>query len=358
MKTIANRLRSTRLFGALSPRQLMSLLEECETHFSAAGDILVKKEDQLHNHLVVIEGTLEAQRTWTTAEDKEESYTWTLTPKDIDGAFVFLSASTRQVRVRAVTDVRYIEINADRADEYISWVQCVSEEIGDDPLLQSRMELVSHVSVFSHLPLHNITRALKSFESRAVDAHETIVTQGDKGTAYYIIEDGQASVIRTDPFTDETETVATLGPGDAFGEEALLQGGFRNATIAMITPGSLLVMKKQDFDELVEPDMAEEIEAGDAQVQLSDHKVTLIDCRYDIEFEESRIPGATHIALDRLRWDIHKLDPDADYIVYCRSGRRSLAAAFLLRERNISARSLKGGIKNWPYAVDTNPLDA
>ncbi len=131
MKTIANRLRSTRLFGAMSPRQLMSLLEECETHYSAAGDILVKKEDQLHNHLVVIEGTLEAQRSWTTADGREESYTWTLTPRDIDGAFVFLSASTRQVRVRAITDVRYIEINADQHICYHSFIkiQCHSTSI-------------------------------------------------------------------------------------------------------------------------------------------------------------------------------------------------------------------------------------
>ncbi|NOR19744.1 MAG: cyclic nucleotide-binding domain-containing protein [Xanthomonadales bacterium] len=357
MKTTGKMLRSTRLFGAMSPRQLDSLLEESEIKYLAAGDTLVDDNNQLQNHLAVIEGTLEAQRSWTTADDKEKSYTWILTPQDTEGGIALLSASTRQVRVRAVTDVRYIEISADRADEFIGWVQHVSNEIGDNPILQSRMELTSHISVFSHLPLHNITRALKVFKGRTADAHETIVTQGDKGTAYYIIEEGQAKVTRTDPLTDETGTVVTLGPGDAFGEEALLQDGFRNATVEMITPGSLLVMEKQDFDKLVEPGMAEEIEAGEAQAQLSDHRAILLDCRYDMEFEESRIPGATHIALDHLRVDIHTLNPDADYIVYCRSGRRSLAATFILGERNINAKSLKGGIKNWPYKVDTNPPD-
>jgi rhodanese-related sulfurtransferase len=82
----------------------------------------------------------------------------------------------------------------------------------------------------------------------------------------------------------------------------------------------------------------------------------MIDCRYDMEFEESRIPGAAWLPLDRIRWDLHRLDPNASYVVYCRSGRRSKAAAFLLRERNIHAVSLAGGIKAWPYEVDLSPL--
>ena len=83
-------------------------------------------------------------------------------------------------------------------------------------------------------------------------------------------------------------------------------------------------------------------------------KARWIDCRYDMEYEESRIPGARLVPLDVIRSQIHTLDPDAVYIVYCRSGRRSKAAAFLLRERNVNAVSLIGGIKDWPFEVEVS----
>jgi rhodanese-related sulfurtransferase len=73
-----------------------------------------------------------------------------------------------------------------------------------------------------------------------------------------------------------------------------------------------------------------------------------------MEFEESRIPGAKLVPLDRLRQDVTTIDPDFAYIVYCRSGRRSKAAAFLMKERGIKAFSLAGGIKEWPYSVELN----
>ena len=83
----------------------------------------------------------------------------------------------------------------------------------------------------------------------------------------------------------------------------------------------------------------------------------LLDCRYQMEYEESRIPGAQLVTLDNLRREgVFSIDPDLTYIVYCRSGRRSNAAAFLLRERGIRALSLTRGIKDWPYEVDNTAL--
>jgi len=357
ISALLKRLRLTRLFSGLSEKQLGGLLEDSEVLFAPEGDIIVRERDKLHDHLILIAGKLEAQRTWTTEEGAEKSYTWILQPGKTDGGFAFLGAATRQVRVRALTDIRYIKVDADKVDAVLGWVQHVAPEIGGDETLLERMELVMNVSAFATLPLENVTKALKQFQQRDVQASETIIQQGEAGDAYYLIENGQAKVIRTDPFTDETETVATLSAGDAFGEEALLQEGFRNATVEMTTPGKLLVLQKVDFDELVEPQMAAEIDAETALAQLGDEETLLIDCRYDMEYEESRIPGAIHIPLDRLRWDIHKLDSHKNYIVYCRSGSRSLAAAFLLSERHINVKSLKGGISNWPHEIDASHVD-
>jgi rhodanese-related sulfurtransferase len=98
------------------------------------------------------------------------------------------------------------------------------------------------------------------------------------------------------------------------------------------------------------------LSAADAKALLDRGLAKLIDCRYDMEFEESRIPGARLVPLDKLRQGVWSIDPEGSYIVYCRSGRRGKAAAYLLKERGIKALSLSGGIKDWPYAVDTTPV--
>jgi rhodanese-related sulfurtransferase len=190
-------------------------------------------------------------------------------------------------------------------------------------------------------------------KERAVEAGETIVTQGDPGDAYYVILSGEAEVWQTDPFTDETFSAGVRRDGDAFGEEALLQNAYRNATVRMTTPGRLLVLTKADFDELLKPAMMREVDAATAHSLIEQGTAKVLDCRYDMEFDESRIPGAQLVPLDKLREGIHAIDPNVSYIVYCRSGRRSEAAAFLLHERGIGAVSLTGGIKDWPYEIDS-----
>ena len=123
----------------------------------------------------------------------------------------------------------------------------------------------------------------------------------------------------------------------------------------MLTPGRLLRLDKADFEELLRPSVVREVTPEQALAMIKEQAAVWLDCRYDKEYEESRIPGTLLAPLDQIRGDVIKLDPDKTYVVYCRSGRRSKAAAFLLRERHINAVSLQGGIKSWPYEVDTSP---
>ena len=356
MKALAKRLRSTRLLGPLSTAQITHLLENQQILTAGTGDILIKEEDELINHMLLLEGELEAQRTWSVPGGNDKSYTWTLKPADIDGGFAFLGAANR-LRARAMSDVSYLFIDADAVDEMLGWSQQFSKEVENNEELKRRMNLVKRVSIFHEIPLENVKTAFDRMKIRDVNAGETIVTQGESGDSYYIIDSGEAEVLRADPFTDEVSKVATYGPGDAFGEESLLQDAYRNATVTMTTPGKLLFLEKEDFNELLKPHVVEEISSDEAYQMINNGKAEWIDCRYDLEYEESRIPGASLISLDRLRWDIHEVDPDKKYIVYCRSGRRSKAGAFLLRERNINAVSMIGGIKDWPYEVDNSPLN-
>lgn len=357
MKTIAQRLRTTRLFAPLTVEQLTHALESSEEHSASAGTTIFSADQPMNEHIILLQGEIETCRNWKDANGKDKTQIRRIKPANVEAGFGFVGAGSSGLSVKAITDIRYYLLDADIIDELTGWSQQFADDLEEDSELKHRMGLVKHISVFLQMPIENVKQAFQRMNVKQVAAGDDIVTQGEKGDSYYIVDSGEFEVHRTDPFTDETEIVARLGSGDAFGEEALLQDGYRNATVKAITPGTLLSLSKDDFDELVKPTLLAEIDAKEARRQIESGEAKLIDCRYDMEYEESRIPNATFLPLDRLRWDVHALDPEDNYIVYCRSGRRSKAAAFLLKERSIRAISLAGGIKNWPFEIDAEYIE-
>ena len=72
-----------------------------------------------------------------------------------------------------------------------------------------------------------------------------VVTLDDYGTAVYFIEHGEADVL-----TEGGKATRALGPGDMFGEIALLLTGQRTATVVASTPMRVLSLSGQDFERI------------------------------------------------------------------------------------------------------------
>jgi CRP-like cAMP-binding protein len=75
---------------------------------------------------------------------------------------------------------------------------------------------------------------------------ETVVRQGEAGGALYLIEEGEADVIRRGP-RGGTRTVARLGPGTYFGEISIITGGERIADVMAATPMILQRLSEADY---------------------------------------------------------------------------------------------------------------
>lgn len=85
---------------------------------------------------------------------------------------------------------------------------------------------------------------------------------------------------------------------------------------------------------------------------------TLLDVRQDFEYAEGHIPGAALIPLPELSERALELDPALPVLVYCRSGKRSLAGASLLSGLGFrEVMSVQGGILAWDGAQASGPLD-
>ena len=105
---------------------------------------------------------------------------------------------------------------------------------------------------------------------------------------------------------------------------------------------------KDDFDKVVRPVMVPDVSLDKALRYTRERNVHWLDCRFPPEYEAGHLADALLIPLDELRGRIGEMDPGGTYIVYCDTGRRSAAATFLLRERNIDAYHLENGLEAHP----------
>lgn len=98
---------------------------------------------------------------------------------------------------------------------------------------------------FADLPEAELDELAATMSEVEVDAGAPIVTHGDFGYVLYAIEEGAADVR-----VDGAETPRTLGPGELFGEIALLVTGRRTATVVARTPMRLLSLFDRDFQRI------------------------------------------------------------------------------------------------------------
>ncbi|MGH8121004.1 MAG: cyclic nucleotide-binding domain-containing protein, partial [Gammaproteobacteria bacterium] len=241
-------------------------------------------------------------------------------------------------------------IDGDLLDILLTWDQLSGIEVGEITSDATRgeeegdwMTRILQSKAFLQVPAANIQAMFMRIQEAPVKAGDVIIKQGEEGDYYYIIKHGRCKVTRTSK-TNTQLTLATLKDGDAFGEEALLSDAKRNANIVMETDGSLMRLSKADFNSLLKEPMLSWVTNAQAE-ELVKSGAIWVDVRLESEHKNSGIPGSINMPLFMLRMKAEKLDPAKKYILYCDTGRRSSAGAFLLSERGVQASCLKGGLQ-------------
>jgi CRP-like cAMP-binding protein len=88
-------------------------------------------------------------------------------------------------------------------------------------------------------------------ETRKYKSGEAVIRQGDPGEEFFLVGRGAAAVTMQNPGEPERQ-VATLGPGDVFGEMALLTDEPRNATVRAVEDMEAFCLGKKDFRDALE----------------------------------------------------------------------------------------------------------
>jgi CRP-like cAMP-binding protein len=102
-------------------------------------------------------------------------------------------------------------------------------------------DVLANVDLFSGLEKADLERIARSAVPRSYAAGEQIVKEGDQAVAFYIITKGKVDVRKGD------KSVNTLGPGESFGEMALLDGYPRSVSLYALEDTDCLAMTRWDF---------------------------------------------------------------------------------------------------------------
>ncbi len=209
---------------------------------------------------------------------------------------------------------------------------------------------------FSKIPTANMHQLFAALEPLEKESDEVVVRQGDKGEHYYIVESGSCVVSRKPSPTSPEVKLTELGPGDSFGEEALVSDATRNATVRMLNAGTVMQLSKDDFMRLIKTPILTSVSFEEATAANAKGSVWL-DVRSENEHAGEAIKGSVNIPLNALRLQIDELDQEIKYMVYCDNGGRSATATFLLTERGFDACCLQGGLVNNPAALPDDDDD-
>ncbi|MFO1436561.1 MAG: cyclic nucleotide-binding domain-containing protein [Gammaproteobacteria bacterium] len=255
----------------------------------------------------------------------------------------------RQHNAIARTACRIVRIDSDLLDVMLTWDQLSGIEVTEIQPAEEEgeggdwMTRILQSRAFQQVPAANIQAMFMQMQEVPFKAGDVVIKQGDDGDYYYVIKTGKAKVTR--PSKAGTELVlAQLNDGDAFGEEALLSEAKRNATVVMTSDGVLMRLSKADFNSLLKEPMLTWVKRSDAEARIA-KGAKWLDVRLESEAANDGMKGAINIPLFMLRLKMESLDPNVEYIVYCDTGRRSSAAAFLLSERGFKAAVLEGGLR-------------
>jgi CRP/FNR family cyclic AMP-dependent transcriptional regulator len=116
---------------------------------------------------------------------------------------------------------------------------------------------LARVALFAELSDDELTDIAVSTREVAVAEGERIATQGDNAYEFFVVEEGEADVLR------DGEVIAWVGPGDVMGEIGLLVTGTRTASIVARTPMTLMAMFSREFKQVERrtPAVAERLRA-------------------------------------------------------------------------------------------------
>ncbi len=325
--------------NTLSPKGMQALAKGIRTRQFKSGSFIFRIGESVYDTLYVLEGQVEllsgdGKLKHTLGADKAKSlhpFPHEV-PSNYDG--------------RALGEVRLLEIDSQLLSSVLSWDQPSGAEVGQLQSSEPAADWMSNFLAtrgFGRVPPAKLQTVFMKMQAADMKAGDIVIKQGTEGDCFFVIAQGKVVVEREAPNLAHPIKLAEFGPGSCFGEDALISGSVRNATVRMLTDGKLMKLAKPDFIALLKTPLIPEVTFPQAKVLVAKGGQWL-DVRMPNEVANDRIEGSMNIPFPILRTRLSSLPEGKPYVLFCKDGRNSSTATFLLSKQGLEAYLLRGGV--------------
>ncbi len=192
---------------------------------------------------IIAEGGIEV---FTTDKGGRTKVLAKLKPGDFFGEIGLFSRSPRTATCRAVGETDLLEIKRAAFDDIVTRFPRVKEVLHDFYKVRILDTVLAKSAIFGPLDAKTREALADRFVAEEYKDGHFIVEEGDKGEALYMIRDGSVEVQTKKNGRDIT--LAKLGPGEFFGEVALISNQKRTASVKSKGRCDLLRLSRRDFE--------------------------------------------------------------------------------------------------------------
>ncbi|RLB55306.1 MAG: hypothetical protein DRJ42_06575 [Deltaproteobacteria bacterium] len=234
------------LFSELPEDAFARVLEALKLVRTRPGDVLIKQGDVGQSFFVLARGTVLISRV---DDDGKEHRLASLHDGSIFGEMALVSALPRSATVTSVTDCDLFEFDRAAlaaAAEEVSTIASALDKFTRERLLNN---LLATAALFRPLDRRQRFDLMRRFSAHDVAPGTLIIEEGEPGKGLYVVLSGEMDVSKVDG--DEKVLLATLKPGDVFGEISLLNDSPTTASVTAATNATVMLLAREYFQRLI-----------------------------------------------------------------------------------------------------------
>lgn len=322
----------------IAPKYHPQLTSQLELIIAKAGETIIKPNKHSEQFHFLVKGHVEIRESF---EDR-----YPLNHSDHLCNQPLESRLKNRSSIKALEDCTLLVADANQVSQLLEWSQDYSIfYLDEDDLSLNATDLIDdnyqddweNVFIRSNLAA-NLTNTIihqlmSQLENIKVKANDTIIKAQTCGDYFYLIKQGNAEV-HSDPKGPFRGEHFTLGPGNYFGDEALVAETTRNATVTMTTDGVLGRLTKEQFNELIKQYLVNPLNAD--TINLEDD-VQLLDVRFPIEYKRGHKKNSTNMPISFLRLQLQDMQQSLLYVVSPADDSRGELATYLMRQAGYRA---------------------
>jgi CRP-like cAMP-binding protein/cytochrome P450 len=211
----------------------------------APGETIIRQGAASDRFYILTEGRVEVLREHGKDEPVVLAY---LESGAYFGEIGLLHKVARMATVRAVGAVTALALDQADFEQIVAESDLTAAEISE--VVQRRMRSARLADALPGLSPDHLARVMPRVEPLRYPAGATIIRQGDRADRFFLLARGEAEVLNHHP-SGEDIVLATLGPGDYFGEVGLVQERPRMATVRALTEVETLTLDIDGFRSLL-----------------------------------------------------------------------------------------------------------